>query len=199
MVLLYSSIRVELREVKLSNKPPQFTSLSSRATVPVLLTADGLLLDESLDIMRWALAISDPDLWLCDNTRSDELIRLNDEEFKPLLDAYKYADRHPHLSQLEHRARAEQFLRQIEAQLSGSPWLMGDRQTISDVAIMPFIRQFAGVEPQWFAGSEYPRARYWLEQQLRSQLFQNAMQKYAFWHSGDKAVYFEMDHSKAEE
>jgi glutathione S-transferase len=199
MVLLYSSIRVELREVKLSNKPPEFTSLSARATVPVLLTADGLLLDESLDIMRWALAISDPDLWLCDNTRSDELIRLNDEEFKPLLDAYKYADRHPHLSQLEHRARAEEFLRLIEAQLSGSPWLMGDRQTISDVAIMPFIRQFAGVEPQWFAGSEYPRTRYWLEQQLRSQLFQNAMQKYAFWHSGDKAVYFEMEHSKAEE
>ena len=95
MVLLYSSIRVELREVKLSNKPPEFISLSARATVPVLLTADGLLLDESLDIMHWALAISDPDLWLCDNARSDELIRLNDEEFKPLLDAYKYADRHP--------------------------------------------------------------------------------------------------------
>jgi len=199
MVLLYSSIRVELRELKLSNKPQEFISLSARATVPVLLTADGLLLDESLDIMHWALAISDPDLWLCDNARSDELIRLNDEEFKPLLDAYKYADRHPHLSQLEHRARAEQFLSLIEAQLGGSAWLMGDRQTISDVAIMPFIRQFAGVEPQWFAGSDYPRVRYWLEQQIGSQLFQNVMQKFAFWHSGDKAVYFEMEHSKAEE
>ena len=199
MVLLYSGIRVELREVKLSNKPPEFTSLSARATVPVLLTAEGLLLEESLDIMHWALAISDPDLWLCDNARSDELIRLNDEEFKPLLDAYKYADRHPHLSQLEHRSRAEQFLRLIETQLDGSAWLMGDRQTISDVAIMPFIRQFAGVEPQWFAGSDYPRVRYWLEQQIGSQLFQNVMQKFAFWHSGDKAVYFEMEHSKAEE
>jgi len=199
MVLLYSGIRVELREVKLSNKPLEFTSLSARATVPVLLTADGLLLEESLDIMHWALAISDPDLWLCDNARSDELIRLNDEEFKPLLDAYKYSDRHPHLSQLEHRARAEEFLRLIEVQLGGSAWLMGDRQTISDVAIMPFIRQFAGVEPQWFAGSEYPRARYWLEQQIGSHLFQNVMQKFAFWQSGDKTVYFEMEHSKGEE
>jgi glutathione S-transferase len=191
MTLLYAGIPVELRELKLSNKPSEFTRLSAKATVPVLLTADGELLDESLDIMHWALAISDPDQWSCDNSRSNDMIRLNDEEFKPLLDAYKYADRHPHPGQLEHRARAEPFLRQIEEQLTSQHWLMGERQTISDIAIMPFVRQFAGVEPLWFANSEYVRTRQWLGQQIESQLFQQTMQKFAFWRSGDKAVYLE--------
>ena len=124
MALVYAGIRVELREVKLSDKPRDFTDLSPKATVPVLLTADGVLLDESLDIMYWALSVSDSEQWLSHDAESAGLIRHNDEVFKPLLDAYKYADRHPQLSQLEHRNRAEQFLGLIEARLANHSWMM---------------------------------------------------------------------------
>lgn len=191
MALAYAGIQVELREVKLSDKPSEFMRLSAKATVPVLLTADGVLYDESLDIMYWALSISDPEQWQSHDAESAGLIRHNDEVFKPLLDAYKYADQHPQLSQLEHRHRAEPFLQSIEARLEKHSWLTAERQTISDVAIMPFIRQFAGVEPKWFEHSDYARVRSWLGRQLDSELFQRVMQKYAFWRSGDVAVYFE--------
>ena len=191
MALSVAGIRVELREVKLSDKPVEFTDLSAKASVPVLRTADGILLEESLDIMHWALTISDPEQWLYDESETAELIRHNDEEFKPLLDAYKYADRFPQLSQLEHRGNAEQFLRLIEARLEHRTWLVAERQTLCDVAIMPFIRQFAGVEPKWFEHSDYPRVRDWLKRQIDSELFRTAMQKYAFWKSGDASVYFE--------
>jgi len=190
MALVYAGIRVELREVKLGNKPLDFTRLSPKATVPVLRTADGILLDESLDIMHWALSISDPERWHSNDAESARLIKHNDEVFKPLLDAYKYADRHPQLSRLKHRKLAEQFLGLIEARLEKHSWLVGERQTISDVAIMPFIRQFAGVEPKWFENCEYERVRNWLDGQINSVLFQQVMQKFAFWQSGDAAVYF---------
>jgi glutathione S-transferase len=191
MALAYAGIRVELREVKLGNKPPDFIHLSPKATVPVLLTADAVLLDESLDIMYWALSVSDPEQWQSHDAETVDLIRHNDEVFKPLLDAYKYADRHPQLSRLEHRKRAESFLGLLEAKLEKHSWLTAERQTISDVAIMPFVRQFAGVEPKWFEGSEYARVRSWLGRQLDSELFQRVMQKYGFWRSGDVAVYLE--------
>jgi glutathione S-transferase len=190
MALSVAGIRVELREIKLSDKPVEFTDLSAKASVPVLRTDDGILLEESLDIMHWALTISDPEQWLYDESETAELIRHNDEEFKPLLDAYKYADRFPQLSQLEHRTNAEQFLSLIEARLEHQPWLVAERQTLCDVAIMPFIRQFAGVEPRWFEQSDYPRVRDWLTRQIDSELFRTAMQKYAFWQSGDSSVYF---------
>jgi glutathione S-transferase len=191
MALAYAGIRVELREVKLSDKPPDFIHLSPKATVPVLLTADAVLLDESLDIMYWALSLSDPEQWQSHDAETTDLIRHNDEVFKPLLDAYKYADRHPQLSRLEHRNRAEPFLGLLEARLEEHSWLTAQRQTISDVAIMPFIRQFAGVEPKWFNDCEYARVRSWLGRQLDSELFRRVMQKYGFWRSGDVAVYLE--------
>ena len=147
MALAYSAIRVELREIKLSNMPQELLRISPKATVPVLHLPDGTILEQSLDIMHWALSISDPEQWLVDDSESNELIRQNDEGFKPLLDAYKYAERFPQISQLEHRNNAEYFLHLLEHRLVDHPCLMGDRLTISDVAIMPFIRQFAGVEP----------------------------------------------------
>ncbi len=191
MALAYAGIRVELREVKLSDKPLDFIRVSPKATVPVLRTADGVLLDESLDIMYWALSLSDPEQWQSHDAETADLIRHNDEVFKPLLDAYKYADRHPQLSRFEHRSRAEPFLGLIEARLEKHSWLMAERQTISDVAIMPVIRQFAGVEPKWFEHSEYARVRSWLGLQLDSELFQRVMRKYGFWRSGNVAVYLE--------
>ena len=190
MTLAYCEIRVEIREVKLSNKPQELLSLSPKATVPVLYLTDGTLYEESLDIMYWALSISDPLQWLTEDAESKELIHQNDEEFKPLLDSYKYVDRFPQLSQLEHRRNAESFLRLLDARLTDHTYLMSERLTITDVAIMPFVRQFAGVEPQWFQQCEYSEVRRWLNQQIDSDLFKSAMRKYSFWQPGDKTVYF---------
>ena len=190
LALAYSDIRVEIREVKLSSKPQEFLSLSPKATVPVLYLADGTLHEESLDIMYWALSVSDSMQWLTEDPESKELIRQNDEDFKPLLDSYKYADRNPQLSQAEHRGNAEYFLRLLEARLTDHTYLMGERLTITDVAIMPFIRQFAGVEPQWFQQCEYTVVRRWLSKQIDSDLFKSVMRKYSFWQPGDKTVYF---------
>jgi glutathione S-transferase len=189
MTLAYSSIRVEIREIKLSNMPLQFLELSPKATVPVLRLSDGTLFEQSLDIMHWALSIADPQQWLVDDSDSQELIRQNDEDFKPLLDAYKYADRFPRLSQLEHRNGAEYFLRQLEDKLCQHSFLVSERITITDVAIMPFIRQFAGVEPKWFEQCEYAGVRRWLNQQIDSALFNSVMSKHVFWQPGNDAIY----------
>lgn len=189
MVLLYSAIKVELREVKLSAMPQEMLSISPKATVPVLQLSDGTIFEESLDMMYWALSISDPQLWLIEDAESQALIRQNDEVFKPQLDNYKYADRYPQKSQLEHRTLAESFLCRLESRLVEYPYLVGDRLTITDVAIMPFIRQFGGVEPQWFAQCKYIEVRRWLNQLIESDLFKSVMRKYAFWQSGDEVVY----------
>ncbi len=189
MTLTYSAIRVELREIKLRYMPQEFLDLSPKATVPVLHLADGTLFEESLEIMHWALSTSDPQHWLVDDSASLELIRQNDEEFKPLLDAYKYADRFPQLSQLDHRKNAEYFLRQLETRLRQHRFLVSEGKTITDVAIMPLIRQFAGVEPKWFEQCEYAGVRGWLNRQIDSNLFKSVMSKTAFWQPGDDVVY----------
>ncbi len=190
MALAYSAISVELREIRLSNIPQELLRISPKATVPVLHFPDGTLFEQSLDIMHWALSVSDRQQWLCDDSESQQLIRQNDEDFKPLLDNYKYADRFPQLSQLEHRNNAEYFLRRLEHRLVEHAYLIADRQTIADIAIMPFIRQFAGVEPRWFEHCEYAGVRRWLNQQIESDLFKAVMRKYDFWQAGDDAVYF---------
>jgi len=173
MALAYSAINVELREIRLSNIQQELLRISPKATVPVLHFPDGTLFEQSLDIMHWALSVSDPQQWLTDDSESQQLIRQNDEDFKPLLDAYKYAERFPQLSRTEHRNNAEYFLRLLE-----------------DIAIMPFIRQFAGVEPRWFEHCEYAGVRRWLNQQIESDLFKAVMRKYDFWQAGDETVYF---------
>ena len=190
LALAYSSIRVEIREIKLSNMPQEFLNLSPKATVPVLRLADGTLFEESLDIMHWALSKSDPLQWQTDGLGAEELIRQNDEEFKSLLDAYKYADRFPQFTQLEHRNNAEYFLHLLEGRLEKHACLFGEKMTIADAAIMPFVRQFAGVEPRWFQDCEYREVRRWLQQQISSELFNSVMGKYDFWKPGDRVVYF---------
>lgn len=190
MALACSATKVELREIKLSNMPDELLRISPKATVPVLHLPEGTILEESLDIMHWALSIRDPQKWLTDDPESEALIRQNDDDFKPQLDTYKYADRFPRLSRLEHRNNAELFLQILEDRLLQHPCLMGDQPKIADVAIMPFIRQFAGVEPQWFDQCEYTEIRHWLKKQVDSDLFKSVMSKYAFWQVGDEAVCF---------
>ena len=190
MALVYSAIKVELREVKLSAMPQEMLNISPKATVPVMRLSDGTIFEESLDIMYWALSISDPQQWLIENAESQELIRQNDEDFKPLLDNYKYADRFPQKSQLEHRNLAEVFLCRLESRLLEYPFLIDDRLSITDIAIMPFVRQFAGVEPRWFAQSKFTGVRRWLIRQTESDLFNSVMHKYTFWQAGNSPVYF---------
>lgn len=189
MALVYCGIRIELREVKLSAMPASMLQLSPKATVPVLDLSDGQVIDESLDIMLWSLSRTDPDQWLDIDETSKQLIQRIDTEFKPLLDCYKYADRYPRFSQLEHRARAEVFLSELIRLLSLQPYLSGHRLRLTDVAIFPFIRQFAGVDPSWFEHCDYASVRNWLNAMLGSDLFQRVMQKNPFWQPGDAAIY----------
>ena len=189
MALFNSGIRVELREVMLSKMPEALLLVSPKSTVPVLQLADGRVIDESLDIMRWALSIADPNHWLADSPTSDMLIEQCDNEFKPLLDYYKYADRHTELSQLDHRHNALPFLRMLNDRLQRHAFLIDDQIKLADIAIMPFIRQFAGVEPKWFAQSEYTSLRHWLVQLIETSLFQTIMHKYAVWQDDSAPVF----------
>jgi glutathione S-transferase len=189
MALVYSGIQLELREVKLSDMPESMLQLSPKATVPVLVLADGQVIDESLEVMLWSLSQSDPDQWLDIDETSQQLIRRSDEEFKPLLDCYKYADRHPQLTPLEHRARAEIFLGELNQLLGRHSFLSDDQCRLTDMAIFPFIRQFAGVDAAWFENSQYSSVRRWLKGLLGSDLFQRIMKKRPFWQPGNEARY----------
>lgn len=187
IALAYSGIRVELREVSLNNKPEAFINTSPKATVPVLVLESGQVLDESIDIIYWALSNNDPEQWLVEN--QEGLIRENDERFKPLLDRYKYSDRFPEMTIDEHRQVALPFLHLLNNKLASNDWMLGSRISMVDVAIMPFVRQFAGVEPRWFEQSEFQALRRWLKSMLASELFTQVMRKTVFWKPGDEAVY----------
>ena len=186
--LVYSEIPLEHREVKLNNLPEAMLIISPKATVPVLQLSDGSVLEESLEIIDWSLSIRDPHGWLDYNDQA--LVRENDESFKPLLDKYKYADRYPELPQSEHLSNCLPFLTKLEHLLQNSTYLSGDRQGRTDVAIMPFIRQFAGVEPGWFSQGEFSSTRHWLNSLVESELFKKVMQKHPVWQPGDEPVYF---------
>lgn len=191
MALFNCGIKPELREVKLSNMPQALLALSPKATVPVLRLSEGRVIDESLDIMHWALSFADPGHWLENSQFSDQLIEQNDNNFKPLLDNYKYADRHTELSQLEHRRNAEPFLKLLNERLNQHLYLVDDQIRIADIAIFPFIRQFAGVEPNWFVQSDYSAVTRWLDTLTESSQFKSIMHKYAVWQASDPALYLE--------
>lgn len=192
VTLLYSGIPVELREVVLRDKPPELIACSPKATVPVLVLPDGPILEESLDIMYWALAQNDPEGWLdIDRSVANELIDDNDGEFKKNLDAYKYPDRHPEKTVEEHRAAGEAFLRALDARLEAGPYLQGQRMSYIDVAIAPFVRQFAHVDLEWFQATAHIHLREWLRRFKALDLFTAAMRKYPAWHAGDPVTVFE--------
>ena len=182
---------LELREVILKDKPQALLDISSKATVPVLVLADGKVVDESLDIMSWALSENDPKDWLLaqNQTEINRLIAQNDGDFKWALDRYKYADRHEH-SEEYYRKKAEVFLHTLEQQLQSSDFLMGDSISLADAAIFPFIRQFAHVDKEWFFSSEYKRVIGWLNVWLESDLFKSIMKKYKQWTPQEQGVLF---------
>lgn len=186
MALWASRITVELREVKLAAKPPELCAASPKATVPVLVLADGTVIDESLDIMRWALGQNDPDGWL---ERDDpDLIAANDGPFKHHLDRAKYPGRYPDEGTADHRAAALALLGPLEERLAGAPWLRGADVGLADIALFPFIRQFAAIDPAWFAAQAVPDLQAWLERLGKSGVFESVMGKFGPWQEGDVPV-----------
>jgi len=195
LALRYTGIRVALREVVLRDKPRQMIEASPKATVPVLVLDEGTakqeVIDESLDIMLWALAQNDPDGWLdVDIESANQLIEANDEQFKPWLDRYKYPNRYDDLQPGEPRQHCEVFLRTLEERLTGHAYICGERPSIVDFAVYSFVRQFAYVDRDWFDSSNYAALGRWLEQGLASPLFAAVMHKYPQWRQGDSVTVF---------
>ncbi|WP_019409447.1 glutathione S-transferase [Pseudomonas psychrophila] len=175
MALRYSGVPLSVIEVSLKAKPADMLALSPKGTVPVLACADGRVIEQSLEIMHWALAQHDPDNWLGAN--STALIEENDQVFKANLDRYKYAIRYPEQPMEHYRAQGEQFLQRLEALLKQTPYLAGHTLGLADVALAPFVRQFAHVDHEWFERAPYPRLNAWLERFLASPLFTSVMTK----------------------
>jgi len=183
MTLAYAGIEVELREVLLRSKPPAMIEASPKGTVPVLVLPAGRVIDESVDVMRWALDKNDPDHWWNkdDEEQVMDLVKKCDFDFKPDLDRYKYADRYPEQPQSIYRQKAECFLAELELRLENNRYLLHNRISYPDVAIFPFIRQFAMVDKPWFDRAPYPKLQSWLESFLSSVLFLSVMTKYPPW------------------
>lgn len=190
--LLFAELPVELREITLKNKPTQMLAISPKGTVPVLQLIDGTVIEESREIMMWALEQNDPQ-GLLDTavlSQAEALIAQNDNEFKYWLDRYKYADRHTEMTQTEYRQRGEVFLQVLEARLTKNRYLLGDNVTVADIGIMPFVRQFAHVDRNTFYDLPYPKLQQWLQNWLAHPLFLQAMVKFQPWQEKDKAVIF---------
>ena len=190
--LLFAGLQVELREIILKNKPAQMLAISPKGTVPVLQLLDGTVIAESGEIMLWALEQHDPhgllDAQLLPQAKA--LIEQNDNEFKHWLDRYKYADRHPEMTQLEYRQRGEAFLQLLEQLLTTNPYLLGNSASIADIGIMPFVRQFAHVDRDVFYSLPYPHLQRWLQDWLEHPIFVQAMSKFQVWQEGDELVLF---------
>ena len=178
LALRYSGVAVRIVEVSLKAKPAEMLALSPKGTVPVL-SVQGRVLEESLDIMQWALAQHDPDDWaLKGNPAVLALIAENDQAFKHQLNRYKYAERYPGQPMEHSRAEGEVFLRRLEVLLTQRDYLLADHLSLADVALAPFVRQFAHVDREWFAGTEYDRLQAWLQRFLESPLFIAVMAKH---------------------
>ncbi|WP_256438137.1 glutathione S-transferase [Polynucleobacter sp. MWH-Svant-W18] len=182
MALQYAGIAFEHREIALRDKPKSMLLASPKGTVPVL-CVDGQVIDQSLDIMRWALDKSDPDGWKSvDEQIAESWIEKNDGQFKLLLDQYKYPNRYPELNPEEVLIAAmEMMLKPIETALQANQYLLGNKVSWVDIAIFPFIRQFAAVHPERFTQLPLPATQKWLEQLIQSPLFNSVMEKYPTW------------------
>ncbi|WP_363317841.1 glutathione S-transferase [uncultured Amphritea sp.] len=193
LAIASSGISVELREVALKDKPAEMLQASPKGTVPVLVLPassekEGQVIDESRDIMRWALRLNDPDNWLCADDpdrlwQGEALIQENDAVFKQHLDRYKYFERYPDHPQHYYREQCEVTLVKLERLLQQHAYLTGEQRRLADIAIFPFIRQFAHVDREWFYNAPYPALQSWLDQHLNSELFIRVMQKSSPWQS----------------
>ncbi len=195
LVIQQVNFAVELRDVVLSNKPNSMLQASPKGEVPILVLEDGTVIDESLQIMLWVLEQSDPkDLLHSIDARlagdALTLIKRFDVDFKTSLNRYRCAKRYREDNVEELRTECEAFLRDLEHRLSCHGFLISDKESVADLAIMPFIRQFAKVERQWYLSSPYPLVRRWLDSYLQSRLFSKVMFKYPLWKEGQEGIFF---------
>lgn len=194
MAIRASGLTVELREVVLKEMPAALLACSPKGTVPVLVLPDDTVIDESRDIMEWALSQSDPEGWLPVAGAAQDgisaLLDENDDVFKADLDRYKYAVRYPEHPADHYRAQGERFLRKLEQRLVRCTNLTGEQAGLADIGILPFVRQFAFVDKAWFDAAPYPRLQRWLARLLDSDHFTGVMQKYPQWHEGDDVTVF---------
>ena len=187
MVLSYMEVSVELREVLLNERPQSLYKISSKGTVPVLLLNDGKVLDESLDIMLWAIKQGEQKLYEDKLNEQNQLIKYNDTKFKYWLDKYKYHVRYLEHSREYYQRKCSKTLAEYDMMLRGNAYLLGDRIRLADIAIFPFIRQCANVDQNWF-NNKYPNLNQWLEIWKQSRLFKSVMMKYNQWRLGDKLL-----------
>lgn len=190
LALVVSGTRSCLREVALSKKPPELIAASPKATVPVLVLPDGTVLEESLEIMRWALRQKDPDGWLsADQAATDTLIEANDGPFKHHLDRYKYAERYG-VDPAEPRSAGLEILRSLDARLAAQLNLCGEAMSLADAALLPFVRQYAQVDRAWFDAQPLFNLRRWLEGHLSSPLFGRIGMRVNPWSKNDPVTHF---------
>jgi len=187
MVFSYMEISVELREVLLNERPQSLYKISSKGTVPVLLLNDGKVLDESLDIMQWAIEQGEQKLYEDKLNEQNQLIKYNDTKFKYWLDRYKYHVRYLEHSREYYQRKCSKTLAEYDMRVSGNAYLMGDRIRLADIAIFPFIRQCANVDQNWF-NNKYPNLNQWLEIWKQSRVFKSVMMKYNQWKLGNELL-----------
>ncbi|WP_071592497.1 MULTISPECIES: glutathione S-transferase [Kamptonema] len=194
LALIISNRVCELREVVLRDKPQEMLDVSPKGTVPVLIDIDGRVLDESMDIMLWALTQHDPEKWLIPEQGSVaemlELIAEFDDRFKYHLDRYKYPDRYEGIDSEAHRIEGALYLEKLNVNLSTKKYLFGNRVALADMAIAPFIRQFAHTDPDWFNAQPWSQLQAWLSEFIDSKIYTQVMKKYPKWELGNTAVMF---------
>ncbi|CAN5216242.1 glutathione S-transferase [soil metagenome] len=201
LAIAASGLPCELREVVLRSKPAELLAASPKATVPVLLLPGGQVIEQSLEIMLWALRHNDPQGWLAPERgplqAMQVLIAVNDGAFKQHLDRYKYPNRYrpEHAGDEQdfaqaHREHAAGWLRELEIRLASHPWLFGAAASLADMAILPFVRQFAHTDEAWFAAQPWPNLKTWLMHWESSALFQQVMEKYPPWQPGQPGIMF---------
>ena len=194
MAVSISGQTCRLREVVFRNKPPEMIAASPKATVPILVLPDGRILEESLEIMDWALGLHDPETWRpADHAvlnEMEQLIARFDDRFKFHLDRYKYATRYDGADPHEHRAAAIEILQELEERLQDQSYLFGETRCYADIALAPFIRQFANTDIKWFEAQPLPALQDWLNKFLTSDLFTGVMAKYPAWQSGAEEPLF---------
>ena len=186
--LVASNTKVEIREILLNNKPKEFLDVSVSATVPCMVENEKII-DESLDIMIWVLKNNDPNNWLKMPALGHDLIKENDGPFKKYLDLTKYHSRHPETNPEKSRKKAATFLIKLET-IMADDFLFGINPTLADMAILPFVRQFANTDLQWFNQQKWPRVKSWLSKFISSEIFETIQVKYNQWKKNAEPQFF---------
>jgi len=187
-----SQQKCEIREVLLKDKPPSMMECSAKGTVPVLVLQSGKVIDESLDVIDWALNLNDPYNWKRskDSGKTKELIKINDGDFKFHLDRYKYSKRYENEDPNFHREKCLTFIKMINEELKDSKYIYDNEISYIDISLLPFIRQFRIADNDWFDELPYENVKSWLSNFIDSKLLKSVMPKYDLWKKGDEITIF---------